>query len=148
GVSRDFPVLSSSCAIPSTAEAYAINVTVVPKGSLGYLTLWPAGQTRPVASTLNAPDGRVKANAAIVTAGTGGALSVYTSNAADVILDINGYFVPAAEPTALAFYVVAPCRIVDTRKTNGLLGTPSLSGGASRTMPVLSSPCNVPVTAQ
>jgi hypothetical protein len=36
----------------------------------------------------------VVANAAIVPAGTGAAISVYVSNASHVILDINGYFAP------------------------------------------------------
>ena len=34
------------------------------------------------------------ANAAIVPAGTSGAVSVYVSDATDVIIDINGYFAP------------------------------------------------------
>jgi len=38
--------------------------------------------------------GTVVANAAIVPAGNGGAVSVYVSDAADVILDIVGYFAP------------------------------------------------------
>ena len=47
-------------------------MAVVPAGLLGYLTVWPTGQTQPVASTLNSLDGRIKSNAAIVPAGEGG----------------------------------------------------------------------------
>ena len=57
------------CTNLSSPAAYSLNVTVVPLGPLGYLTVWPAGQTMPVISTLNSVDGRVKANAAIVPAG-------------------------------------------------------------------------------
>ena len=60
-------------------------------------------------------DGRIKSNAAIVPAGTGGAVSVFASNTTDVILDINGYFVAATDPSGLAFYPITPCRIADTR---------------------------------
>src|SRR5206468_7469283 len=102
--------------------AYSLNVAVVPAGPLGFLTAWPAGQTRPLASTLNSLDGRVKSNAAIVPAGTGGAISIFASNTTHVILDINGYFVPATDATALAFYPVNPCRIADTRRPVGTLG--------------------------
>jgi hypothetical protein len=109
--------------------------------------VWPAGQTRPLASTLNSLDGRIKSNAAIVPAGAGGAISVFASNPTNVILDINGYFVPATEPAALAFYPIAPCRLVDTRTANGPLGGPVLSGGASRTFPIRTG-CNLPPTAQ
>ena len=45
--SRDFTIPDSACSIPNTAVAYSLNVTVVPHGGLGYLTVWPAGQTRP-----------------------------------------------------------------------------------------------------
>ena len=148
GTSRDFTVPSSACGVPANAQGYSLNVTVVPSGSLGYLTLWPAGRTRPLASTLNSLDGRIKSNAAIIPAGTSGAVSVFASDTTNVVLDINGYFVPATDPTALAFYPITPCRIADTRQATGSLGGPSLSAGQSRTFPILSSTCNIPATAQ
>ncbi len=92
--SRDFPVQSSSCGIPATAAAYTLNVTAIPHGPLGYLTIWPTGASQPIVSTLNSLLGTVVANAAIVQAGSSGQVSVYVSDAADVILDINGYFAP------------------------------------------------------
>jgi hypothetical protein len=147
GATRDF-VISSSCGIPANAQAYSLNVAVVPAGPLGFLTLWPAGRPQPLASTLNSLDGRVKSNAAIVPAGTGGAISVFASNPTGLVLDVNGYFVPATDPTALAFYPVTPCRIADTRHAPGALGGPSLTGGVSRTFPILSAPCGIPSTAK
>src|ERR1700749_3700087 len=110
---RNFAVPASSCNIPTSAAAYALNVTVVPDGQLSYLTMWPLGQNQPFVSTLNS-DGRVKANAAIVPAGSGGAVSVYASNPTDVVVDISGYFVTPGSGT-LAFYPLTPCRIADTR---------------------------------
>lgn len=73
-------------------QACSLNVTVVPAKSLGYLTIWPAGQPQPFVSTLNSWDGRVAANAAIVPAGQNGAVSVYVTDDAQVVLDLNGYF--------------------------------------------------------
>jgi hypothetical protein len=148
GTSRDFTIPSSACGVPSTAQAYSLNVAVVPASTLGYLTLWPTGQTRPLASTLNSLDGRIKSNAAIVPAGAGGAVSVFASDSTNVILDINGYFVLATDPSALAFYPITPCRIADTRTATAPLGGPSLGGGSSRTFPILSSTCSLPATAQ
>ena len=78
-------VLTGKCSIPDTAAAFSLNVAVVPQGSLGYLTIWPTGQTRPVVATLNSLDGRIKANAAIIGAGTGGAVSVYVTNTTNVV---------------------------------------------------------------
>jgi uncharacterized repeat protein (TIGR01451 family) len=150
GTSRDFTIPNSACSIPATAQAYSLNVAVVVPtgGTLGYLTLYPAGQSRPLASTLNSLDGRIKSNAAIVPAGTNGAVSVFASDTTHVILDINGYFVPASDPTGLAFYPITPCRIGDTRTATAPLGGPALVGGQSRTFPILASTCNLPATAQ
>ena len=144
---RSFAIPSGSCGIPSTALAYSLNVTVVPNASLGWLTIWPTGQAQPHVSTLNS-DGRTKANAAIVPAGTGGAVSVFVTDPTQVILDINGYFVPAGTATALAFYPLAPCRIVDTRSGGPPFGAPSFAGGETRSFPILTSTCNIPSTAK
>ncbi len=146
--SRDFPIPNSACGIPSTAAAYSLNVAVVPAGTLGYLTLWPTGQPQPLASILNSLDGRIKSNAAIVPAGSDGAITVYVTDTTDLVLDINGYFVPDTTPAALAFFPLTPCRIADTRSSTGPLGGPGMTGQRSRTFPLLSSPCNVPQTAK
>jgi hypothetical protein len=86
-------------AIPSSAQAYSLNLTVVPQagGPVHYVSLWPAGQTQPVVSTLNDGSGEVVANAAIVPAGSGsGGISVYNAgpSVTDVVIDMNGYFAP------------------------------------------------------
>ena len=64
----------SNCGIPFNAVAYSVNITVAPKGYLGFLSVWPTGQSMPVVSTLNSYNGTVASNAAIVPAGTNGAI--------------------------------------------------------------------------
>lgn len=91
---RDYPVLSSACGVPTTARAYSVNATVVPPGLLGFLTLFPVGVNRPVVSTLNAVDGSITSNAALVPAGVNGQISAYLTEQTHLILDINGYFAP------------------------------------------------------
>ena len=146
GQSRDFPLASSSC-VPAAAKAYSLNVTVVPGGYLGYLTTWPAGQPQPNASTLNSWTGKVVANAAIVPAGTNGAISVFVPNPTDVILDSNGYFAPPGSPGALSFYPVTPCRVADTRNSAGPFGGPTMDAGTTRSFAIPASGCFVPSTA-
>jgi hypothetical protein len=134
----------------ASAATYSLNVTVVPPGPLGYLTIWPAGEIQPLVSTLDSLDGRVKANAAIVPAGVSGAVSVFVSDTSNVVLDIDGYFAPSGSST-LTFYHLAPCRVADTRKNNFPqgLGAPHLSGQQARDFPVLNATsCNIPNTAQ
>jgi hypothetical protein len=89
---RSFAIPSSSCGVPSAPQAYSLNVTALPQGPLNYLTAWPTGQPQPLVSTLNSLAGKIIANAAIVPAGTGSAVSVFVTNAIDLILDINAYF--------------------------------------------------------
>ncbi len=139
GIVRSFVIPQSGCGIPATAVAYSLNVTVVPQGPLDYLTVWPAGLPQPAVSTLNAFDGKVVANAAIVAAGQGGAVSVYAPNSTDVVLDINGYF---DSTTGNSFYPVQPCRVADTRLTNN-----PLSMGEIRNIPMSASPCGLSSTA-
>jgi uncharacterized repeat protein (TIGR02543 family) len=149
---RSFPIpQNTTCNIPSSAAAYSLNVTVVPHGPLGYLTIWPTGEIQPVVSTMNSVDGRVKANAAIVPAGASGAVSVYVTQTSDVILDIDGYFTQPGSGT-YQFYPLMPCRVVDTRNSmepSGL-GPPSLGNMESRDLPMLTSPClqNLPQQPQ
>jgi len=149
GATRSFSILSGSCGIPSTAAAYSLNVTVLPDSYLGYLSIWPAGQSTPEVSTLNSYTGAEVANAAIVAAGAGGAVSVYVTDAADLLLDIDGYFAPPF-PSGMQFYPIAPCRIADTRMGGGAagpFGPPSLQPQDQRSFPIPSSDCSVPGTA-
>ena len=151
GTFQSFPIpQEGNCNIPTTAAAYSLNVSVVPSGPLGYLTVWPTGESRPGVATLNSLDGRIKANAAIVPAGTNGAISVYATNTTNVILDINGYFAPASPPSTFAFYPLTPCRVADTRKANfpSGLGAPYLPGQQERDFPILNATsCNIPSSA-
>jgi YVTN family beta-propeller protein len=153
GTSEAFnlPQLSQSkgCGDLSSAAAYSLNVTAVPSGLLGYLTIWPTSERQPLVSTLNSVDGRVKANAAIVPAGLLGAVSVYATQTTNVVLDLNGYFTLAGSST-LVFYPLTPCRVADTRRSDfpPFLGTPYLSKLTERDFPVLFSQCGIPDTAQ
>jgi hypothetical protein len=76
-----------ACGIPSQGNnliVFAINVTVVPRGGLGALTVYGTRVPTPNASTLNSYDGRVKSNYALVAGGVGtGDVSVWASNATD-----------------------------------------------------------------
>jgi hypothetical protein len=87
------PVESSACAPSSTAQAYVLNATVVPSGPLSYLTLWPDGETQPLVSTLNASDGAVTSNMAIVPT-TNGSVDAFSTNPTQLILDLSSYFAP------------------------------------------------------
>jgi hypothetical protein len=86
-------VAASACGIPAAAQAYVLNATVIPPGSLGYLTLWAQGQPKPIASTLNATDGQITSNMAIIST-MDGFISAYPMNQTHLLIDISGYFAP------------------------------------------------------
>jgi hypothetical protein len=119
-----------------------LNFTAVPPGPLAYITVWPAGQTQPLVSTLNDIVAQIVANAAIVPAGANGDIDVYASNNIDLVIDINGYFAPAASG-ALSFYTAPPCRVIDTRQP---AGSQPIQG--ELTVNISGSSCAPPTTAR
>jgi hypothetical protein len=60
---------------------------------MGFLTLWPDGEPQPTVSTLNAIDGFVTSNMAIVPT-TNGSIDAYASALTQLIQDISSYFAP------------------------------------------------------
>lgn len=141
GQPREFPVLASNCGVPSTAQAYSLNITAAPRSPLLFVTAWPSGQPQPLASILNAPTGTVAANAALIPAGNSGSISAFASSDTDLVIDINGYFAPAGSG-GNNYYALAPCRVYDTRLD---IGSPS-----NGNLPIFNLPgqgCPLPANA-
>ena len=145
---RSFPVPLSNCGLPSTALAYSLNATVVPRSQLSYLTLFPTGQSQPLVSTLNSFDGRVVANAAIVPAGAAGAINGFATADTELILDANGYFGSSNTTAPLLFHPLQPCRALDTRLPSSALAGARLNGGASLDLNVSATGCGIPAGAR
>jgi hypothetical protein len=129
--------------IPPIAEAYSLNLTVVPHsgGVVGYVTLWPAGATRPFVATLNDGQGLIVNNAAIVPAGTSdssGGVSVYNDGPAtiDVIIDMNGFFTAPTDQnynTAIGIGTLASNTTGADNTATGYDALTSNAGGAANT---------------
>jgi len=88
-------VTATGCGAPASAQAYVFNATAIPTASapLGFLTIWPNGAPQPGVSTLNAVDGAIASNLAIVPT-TNGSINEFSSSSTDLVLDIFGYFAP------------------------------------------------------
>jgi hypothetical protein len=84
----------TDCSVPADASAVLVNVTVVDVKRQGYLTLYPYGVERPLASQLNYNVGDIKGNEVIVkqTLGQPFDFSIYANGETDVVADIAGYF--------------------------------------------------------
>ena len=92
-LSPPIDVVGSTCAPPSDAQGYVFNATVVPSPTLSFLTLWPHTENQPTVSTLNAGDGWITSNMAIVPS-VDGQINAYAQGTTQLILDISSYFAP------------------------------------------------------
>lgn len=101
---RNFDIDSGPCSgIPANAVAYSLNITVDAPNAANYVTVWNTGASQPLVSTLNFAAGQTIANAAIVPAGTGGSITVYSGASLRLIIDINGYFATTLPNTQQLF---------------------------------------------
>ena len=119
-----------------TVVAAVLNLTVVGPAGTGYWTVWPHTSPRPEASNLNIDEllslaGGATPNLVTVPVGADGVVDVYSSGGGHVILDLLGYYTPAATATAGRFVSLpAPTRVFDTR------GVSTFQPGEARTFAV------------
>lgn len=95
---RDQETISFAAFVPADARAVQLNVTAVRGTTTSYLTLWPTGVTRPVASSVNWNSRAASPNSVTVKLGTGRSVEVYNdAGSVDVIVDLVGYYLDAPE---------------------------------------------------
>ncbi|MBN8888286.1 MAG: hypothetical protein J0I77_21415 [Rudaea sp.] len=93
------------------AGAVVLNVTAANPSASGYLTAWPTGSTRPLASNINFVSGLTVPNLVVAKLSSGGQVSLYNAiGSTDVIADVAGWF-----PATSAFAPLVPARLLDTR---------------------------------
>ena len=91
-----------------------MNLTVVNAEAAGFGTVYPCSAGRPDTSNINFTTGQTIANFAVVRPDGNGEICVYSSAAADILVDVMGSAGPG-------FVGITPARRVDTRSG---LGTP------------------------
>jgi len=112
--------------IPGGAQAVSLTITATNTAGGGFLTVWPAGEAMPLVATVNFDQGQTVSNGAIVKLGANGALNVYSSVPADVVVDVSGAFTAATAATAGRFVATDPVRVADTRSGNPVAGGATL----------------------
>ena len=131
GASFDLQV-SGRGGIPSSgAKAAVLNLTVTGPTADTYLTVYPAGESRPLASNVNFAPASTVASRAQVKLGAGGKVTIYNGGGwSDVIVDVSGWYTDASVAGTLgAFVPLIPARILDTRDgTGGVLGALGTGG--------------------
>jgi alpha-tubulin suppressor-like RCC1 family protein len=117
GTTRDLTIFGAHGLPTTSMSAVVLNVTVTETTADGYLTVFPSGTTRPVASNLNWTTGRTIPNLVVVKLSSGGKVSFFQSGAgsAQVIADVAGYFLDGAVTQVGMYVPVSPSRVLDTR---------------------------------
>jgi hypothetical protein len=115
--SMDLPVLGRG-GLPETGVAGVVaNLTATQTTAPSFLTVYPAGQPRPVASNLNFTAGKTVSNLVAARLGAGGSLSVFNlAGTAQVIADVAGWFDQGNTAGGSLYHPVTPARILDTRR--------------------------------
>lgn len=109
--------------------AVVLNVTVTQPSAHGYVTVFPSGTERPVASNLNFTPGLTVPNLVVAKVGEAGSVDLYNAfGTTHLIADVAGWF-----PETSVFRPVAPERLLDTRDG---LGAPVGPAGPATTIPL------------
>ena len=131
------PVLGRG-GVPATGvAAVVLTVTGTQAASEGFVTVWGDGG-RPSTSSLNLSRGGTRANQVIVPVGTDGAVRLFAQSAAQLVVDVAGWFTDGSATPALdgRFVSVSPLRLLDSRAG---AGRPAGGCVARVTMPVAAS---------
>jgi hypothetical protein len=122
-VEQTVTIATSASGVPADAVAVTGNVTVVDQTFRGYVSVAPSLTTRvvPGTSTINVPEGDIRANGVTVPLAAGGNLDFMywatdSGATASVIFDVTGYFAAGEGAT---YHVVTPYRVLDSRVNKG-----------------------------
>jgi hypothetical protein len=131
GTTIDVAVTGLGGVPTSGVDAVALNVTATNGTALNsFLTVFPSGVTRPLASNVNFTAGKTVPNLVVARVGTNGTVSIYNnSGTADVIVDVQGWYAAPATPIGARYAPLEPARVLDTRFGIGAAG--SVVGGSA-----------------
>lgn len=115
--------------VPPDAAGAIVNVTAIQADDVGFVTVHPCLDPRPVTASLNYTAG-VNLGNEIVAGLSAGDLCIYSSAGAHLTVDVSGYV-----PTGSPYVPIAPARYLDTRPNGTTFdgqfqgaGTPSAGG--------------------
>lgn len=117
--SIDLHAAGAGLPVPAGATAVVLNVTATDSSAAGFVSVYPTGQPRPLASSLNLEGaGQTRANLVTVPLGEGGSVSLYSQSGAHLVADLEGYYVRADASADGRFVPLTPQRLIDTRSTH------------------------------
>ena len=92
GATVTVPVLGRA-GVPTVGVA-AVSITLTPVAPMATaaVTAYASGSARPSPANVTVPSGRTRVNAVVVPVGADGSITVHTSAAAYLVVDVQGYF--------------------------------------------------------
>ena len=103
--------------VADSPQAVALNVTVTGPTAGSFLTVWPSGEARPFASSVNMVRGQTVPNMVLARVGANGKVSIFNNTGStDVVVDVMGCFHGDASGRYVA---LSPRRVLDTREGLG-----------------------------
>lgn len=114
GTTRTVKVAGTPNGAPANATAVALNLTMVNPASGGYLSVWPNGAAATDVSNVNVRPGETRPNSTIVPVGRDGNITISTSIATDLLIDVAGYLTDQPGH-GTRFSPVTAIRLLDTR---------------------------------
>ncbi len=121
--------LTGAANIPAGVDSVVLNVTADAPTQGTFVTVFPTGEPRPLASNLNPAAGQTVPNLVIAKIGAGGKVSMYNRwGSVELIVDVMGWYGPPAPGSE--FVPVTPNRLADTRagQADAVTVTESCSG--------------------
>lgn len=100
--------------VPDSATAVVVYAAATRAIERGYLQVAPCGARPPATSVVNYATGRAQGASTVVALDATREICVYASGSTDVVVDLQGVFVPG---TGSALQPIAPIRRLDTRVT-------------------------------
>lgn len=138
--------IAGRAGVPLDASAVVLNVAVTETAADGFLTLYPCGDARPLAASINYAAGQTISNAVTARLGAGGATCIYAYSPTHVVVDVT-----AAYPADAGFVSLVPARVLETRPgertVDGVLEGIGLRPAGSVTEVVVAGRAGVPVNA-
>ncbi|MSX82632.1 MAG: hypothetical protein F2736_07565, partial [Actinobacteria bacterium] len=132
-------VSDDTITVPSDAVAAVLNVTYVDATGPGYITVFPAGTTRPNASNLNKVGRGPVPNMVTVRIGVFGAINIFNNQSpVEILADLAGYYTlgggGGAGPTG-ATGMMGAAGPTGPQGITGATGTTGVTGAAGPTGP-------------
>ena len=99
------------------ATTITVNLTVTEPSAPGFITVYPCGADRPIASATNYTTGETRANVVDVPFEAGGDICLYSLVDTDAIIDVQGFHSPSNDSRIVPR---TANRLVDTRPSDKL----------------------------